>query len=179
VALLLALVGWAQAYLQRYGGEFHPLVFNRGERPADLEARVPKLDAAALMAKGKRVYGVYCEACHRADGLGTPNQFPALSQAEWVLAPGPNRLIRIALDGMQGQVTVKGASFDATMLPWRDQLSDEDIAAVLTFIRGHKDWGHNASAVSPGQVKAVRAATQAHSPNPWTALELLNVSEQD
>lgn len=176
VGLLGLMVYWGQLYMDRYGGGFDPLVFNRGESLADVEARVPKSEAQDLVVKGQRVFGTYCVACHQTTGLGTPGQFPPLVGSDWVQAPGPNRLIRIVLNGFTGAVTVKGTDFNNTMLPWRDQLSDDDIAAVLTFVRGNKDWGNNAGPVTPAQVKAIRAATATRGRN-WTAPELLGIPD--
>jgi mono/diheme cytochrome c family protein len=177
--VLWVLALWGQHYFNRHAGGFHPLVFNPGETLADLEARVPKLTPAALATKGRRIYSLDCEGCHKTDGKGALDQFPPLADSEWVLAPGPNRLIRIVLDGLRGPVTVKNLEYDGTMLPWRTQLTDEDIAAVLTFIRGHKEWGHGAVAVTPAQVKLVRSVTGARGGASWTATELLQISDQE
>jgi mono/diheme cytochrome c family protein len=48
-------------------------------------------------------------------------------------------------------------------------LSDEDLAAVLSYIR--QSWGNKASAITPDQVKAIRAQVGNRS-QPWTAEEL-------
>jgi len=177
--LLWLLVFWGAHYFNRHAGGFHPLVFNPGETVADLEARVPKLTAAALATQGRRIYSLACEGCHKTDGKGALDQFPPLADSEWVLAPSPNRLVRIVLDGARGPLTVKNLEYDGTMLPWRAQLTDRDIAAVLTFIRGNKDWGHAAAAVTPAQVKLVRATTATRGGATWTAAELLKVSDQE
>jgi mono/diheme cytochrome c family protein len=177
--LLWVLVLWGQHYFNRHAGGFQPLVFSPGETMADLEARVPKLTPAALATRGRRVYSLYCEGCHKTDGQGAPDQFPALTDSEWVLAPSPNRLLRIVLDGLRGPVSVKGLEYNGTMLPWRTQLTDQDIAAVLTFIRGHKDWGHAAAVVTPAQVKVARTATATRGGATWSATELLKVPDRD
>ncbi|MBM3879111.1 MAG: cytochrome c [Verrucomicrobia bacterium] len=169
---------WGALYLHQNGGGFHPLVFNLGEHLADVEARVPKSDTDALIAQGRRIYTIYCVACHQPNGRGLPGQFPPLAESDWVNTAGPNRLIRIVLNGLTGPITVNGTEYNNVMLPWRDQLSDADIAAVLTFTRANKDWGNQAGAVSPEQVKAVREATQGRDSN-WTATELLAVPDSD
>ncbi len=179
VALLGLILYWGMVYLDQNSGEFHPLVFNQGERLPDVEARVPKSDAEALAVKGRRIYGTYCVACHQPNGRGTPGQFPPLVESEWALASGPNRIIRIVLNGLQGPITVKGQDFNNTMLPWRDQLTDDDIAAVLSFVRGNKEWGHSATPVTPAQVKAIRAATESRGATSWSPAELLGIPEKD
>ncbi|HXG46731.1 MAG TPA: hypothetical protein VNO52_03840, partial [Methylomirabilota bacterium] len=89
--------------------------------------------------------------------------------SEWVLAPKPDRLIRIVLNGLSGPIEVKGAQFNNVMLPWRDALSDQQVADVLSYIRN--EWGNKAPFVKPDEVKAIRDATADKGVN-WTAEEL-------
>lgn len=178
VAVFGVALYWATMYVDRHGGGFNPLVFTPGELLADVEARVPRSEADALLARGRTVYNTYCSACHQPNGRGLPGQFPPLAGSDWVLTEGPNRIIRIVLDGLQGPIIVNGVEYNNVMLPWRDQLSDEDIAAVVTFIRNNKEWGHNAGPATPTQVKAIRAATASRGQN-WTATELLAIPVSD
>jgi mono/diheme cytochrome c family protein len=122
---------------------------------------------------GRQVYNrPTCVACHMANGEGTPGQFPPLAGSEWVTESEPGRLIRIVLSGMHGPVTVKGQTFNNSMVPW-NTLSDDEIAAVITYLR--QEWGNDASDVTPEQVKAIREKTNNRS-NPYTAEELLQIS---
>jgi mono/diheme cytochrome c family protein len=177
VAFGLALY-WATMYVDHNGGGFSPMVFNQGEMLADLDARVPRSEADALVTRGRVVYNTYCTACHQPNGRGLPGQFPPLAGSDWVQTDGPNRMIRIVLNGLQGPITVNGVEFNNAMLPWRDQLSDEDIAAVVTYVRGNKEWGNSSGPATPAQVKAIRAATEAHGTY-WTAPELLAIPVKD
>jgi mono/diheme cytochrome c family protein len=68
---------------------------------------------------------------------------------------------------------VKGASYNNAMVPW-NALSDEEIAAVITYVRQNKEWGNNASAVTAAQVKAVREKVKGH-PQAFTADELTKI----
>jgi mono/diheme cytochrome c family protein len=178
IALLGISLYWGTMYLDRNGGAFNPLVFNRGERLADVEARVPKSDADLLLVEGRKVYGIYCVACHQPNGRGVPNQFPPLAESDWVNVDGTARLIRIVLHGLSGPITVNGAEYNNVMLPWRDQLSDDDIAAVLTFVRGNKEWGNRSGPVTAAEVRKIREATASRDSN-WTAAELLAIPLQD
>ena len=72
-----------------------------------------------------------------------------------------------------GPVTVKGQTFNNAMLPWRDVLTDEEIAQVLTYVR--KSWGNDAPPVPAPQVTAVRSETAKHRGSNWTAAELEQV----
>jgi mono/diheme cytochrome c family protein len=82
-------------------------------------------------------------------------QYPPLAGSEWVNYPSPHRILRAVLYGLTGPITVSGKQFNGTMVPWKT-LSDEDIAAALTYVRGNKEWGNSASPVTPQQVKAIR-----------------------
>jgi mono/diheme cytochrome c family protein len=64
------------------------------------------------------------------------------------------------------------------MPPWRATLTDDQIAAILTFVRGNAEWGHSAPPVAPDQVKKIRDAT-ADKPDQWTVPELLQVPESE
>lgn len=107
----------------------------------------------AVMAKGKIGFLV-CSACHGQNGEGGPLA-PPLAGSEWVAGPISN-LIRIQLRGLQGPITVKGVEykFPVGMVALASQ-SDEEIAAVLTYVRN--SFGNKASAVKPEQVKALRS----------------------
>ncbi len=72
------------------------------------------------------------------------------------------------LYGMQGPITVKGVPFSNAMAPW-NQLSDQQIAGVLTYIRS--EWGNNAPPITPEFVAKIRASTPARS-EAWTMSEL-------
>jgi len=109
-----------------------------------------------------------CAACHQQNGQGMAGSWPPLAGSEW-LVNNPQVPIRIVLHGLQGPITVKGQSFNNAMQAWQDQLSDEEIAAVLTYERS--SWGNSAPAVTPEQVKAEREATKAQTTG-WHAADL-------
>jgi mono/diheme cytochrome c family protein len=132
-----------------------------GEGPnlAAVDALTPAADAAidpALIEAGKAQYsgGGTCFVCHGPNGEGGPVG-PTLTESEWVTGPVSN-LIRIQLRGLQGPIQLKGATYTplAPMAPLAHQ-TDEQIAAVLTFIRN--SFGNKASAVLPEQVKMLRS----------------------
>ncbi|SHJ23190.1 Cytochrome c553 [Rubritalea squalenifaciens DSM 18772] len=106
----------------------------------------------AFAADGKTVYAT-CAACHQAEGQGIPGAFPPLTESEWVNGPVEN-LIRIQLRGLSGPIKVKGVEYNSVMAPLANQ-SDEEIAAVLTYIRSH--FGNNSGPVSADEVKALRS----------------------
>jgi mono/diheme cytochrome c family protein len=109
---------------------------------------------ADVMEKGKQVYMV-CMACHGMNGEGGPVG-PPLAGSDWVTGPVSN-LIRIQMLGLEGPITVSGTehTFPAPMTPMGAAMSDEDVAAVLTYIRN--SFGNTAPPVLPEQVKMLRS----------------------
>jgi mono/diheme cytochrome c family protein len=107
----------------------------------------------ASITRGKLVYQQQCLACHQPDGSGVPNMNPPLAQTKGIQGD-KNALIKIVLFGLKG-VAIDGDSYNGTMAP-HPELTDIQIADVLTYIR--KSFGNKAGAVTPAQVKAIRAA---------------------
>jgi mono/diheme cytochrome c family protein len=154
--LTLVLLYVGGIYFDRHSGWFDQQVYSPYATAAMLDSYQPKSGAAALRAQGKKSYEFVCGTCHGVDGLGKPGQFPPLAGSEWVNAKDYKRLAQIPLDGLNGEVHVKGQDWSASMAAMGAGLSDSDLAAVLTYIRS--SWGNNASAVTADDVKAVRAA---------------------
>lgn len=115
--------------------------------------------ATQVIEQGEAVYGQYCVACHQTDGNGMSGAFPPLSQTKWVEGDKAE-LIGIILNGMQGPITVKGEEYNNVMAS-HDFLSDEDIAAVLTYVR--QSFGNSASEVAVAEVAEARKANEASS----------------
>ena len=111
--------------------------------------------SAALLAPGKSVYTQYCLTCHMADGLGVDGMNPPLAKTDYVLGDKA-RLTNVLLNGLQG-VEIGGEQYHGVM-PAQASLTDAQIAAVLTYVRN--SFGNKASAISAGEVKAVRAGNK-------------------
>jgi mono/diheme cytochrome c family protein len=121
---------------------------------------------------GKRLYTQNCVVCHQATGLGVAGQFPPLAGSEWVNADskhGENHLVLILLHGHQGPMTVMGSAYNNAMPQWK-QLSDDQIADILTYIRS--DWGNKGDPVSAAYVAQVRKEHAAQT-DPWTQTQLM------
>jgi mono/diheme cytochrome c family protein len=121
----------------------------------------------AQYAKGQAIFTTLCAACHQPHGYGLDGLAPPLVDSDWVLGK-PDVTARIVLNGLGGPIKVGNRTWDLTMPPL-GQLSDEDIASVLTYIR--RDWEHNGSPVDAKFVQGVRKQFADH-PNSWTAEEL-------
>ncbi|HYE57216.1 MAG TPA: cytochrome c [Rhodothermales bacterium] len=105
---------------------------------------------------GAQVYRSTCQTCHGPEGKGAPGAFPPLTGNRVKGNPAP--LVRIVLHGLRGPLVVNGQRYDGVMTPHGAILSDDQIAAVLTYVRSH--FGNDAPAVSPDTVAAIRATTQ-------------------
>jgi mono/diheme cytochrome c family protein len=118
---------------------------------------------------GKAVYGRICAACHLGNGNGVPaNNIPPLAGSALVV--GDARIpIQIVLHGFKGPIQRNGVNINGQMAAWKDQLSDKEIADVLTYVRSA--FGNSAGAVTADEVAAVREATSKRL-SPYTEAEL-------
>lgn len=128
-------------------------------------------------ATGEALYKAVCMACHQADGKGQPGVAPSLIGTPWVVG-SEERLTRIVLDGLQGPITVGDERWNLVMPGHRQNpiLSDERIAAILTYIR--RTWGNEASPVATETVERIRKATEDRE-KPWTVKGLKRVGSDD
>jgi mono/diheme cytochrome c family protein len=119
----------------------------------DASAETRALRAGDTGMRGSSVYLDNCNACHRSDGSGAIRTFPNLAKNEAVNAEDPISLIHIVLAGSSMPSTQTAPSaFAMPDFGWR--LSDEEVADVLSFVRG--TWGNHADAVSRDEVGRVR-----------------------
>ncbi len=101
-------------------------------------------ELADLQARGEKVYAANCVACHQANGKGIPGTFPALEGSKVVLGDSAQQL-DVVLHGRPG-----------TAMSSFKQLSDAEIASVITYTR--HAWGNDAkeAVVQPSQVASAR-----------------------
>lgn len=113
---------------------------------ADDPSKVWTIDE--LKIKGEKVYATNCVVCHQANGKGVPNAFAALDGSAIVTGPKADQ-VNILLHGQ------KSGKFPTEMPAWK-QLSDSDIAAVITYTRNN--WSNKAAEniVQPAEVLAAR-----------------------
>lgn len=122
---------------------------------------------AEAQADGAKVYATVCSSCHQATGQGVPGAFPPLAESEWVTGD-EERLLKIILHGVQGEIDVAGEMYAGMMPPW-GSLKDAEIAAVATYVRNN--FGNKAPPVTAETVARVRTQFAARK-TPWTAQEL-------
>ena len=111
-------------------------------------------DSAELMARGEKVYQSNCAACHQANGMGLPGTFPAINGSKVATGPIAGH-VNIVLNGKPG----------TAMAAFGGQLSDADVAAVVTYQRNAWD-NKTGDTIQPADIAAARsgAASEAAAP---------------
>lgn len=132
-------------YFVLFTGRFVPDEGDR--RTAQVVVPTGPPDGATLFART-------CSACHQPTGTGVSGVYPPLAGSPWVVGD-PSTPARIVLLGIQGPIEVGGRTYDSVMPTWRAALGDEDIAAVLTYVRSH--FGNDAPPVDAAMVARLRA----------------------
>ncbi|MBE2282905.1 MAG: c-type cytochrome [Prosthecobacter sp.] len=146
-----------------------------GAENVTLSARKQPLSEAAKqqIERGAAVYQGVCGLCHQPTGYGVPNVAPPLAESTWVTGE-PERLIRIALHGLYGEIEVNGQKWNLAM-PGQGMnplLDDAKLADVLSHVRNA--WGNEAAPITAAQIAAVREQTKDRK-MPWTADTLMQV----
>jgi mono/diheme cytochrome c family protein len=135
-----------------------------GDRsPAQYAYQSATVDALAkgdVSQPGSLDYLNSCAACHLSSGKGYSDTFPALAGNAVVNAADPTSLINIVLNGST-EVGTNAVPTQFAMPGFGDRLTDDEVAHVVTFIRG--SWGNHAGPVDAAAVAKVRAQTHAQS----------------
>jgi alcohol dehydrogenase (quinone), cytochrome c subunit len=126
----------------------HPVAYNNATTAA--------LRDRPTTQPGGAVYTGACASCHGFDAKGFTPYMPALVGNPVVLDHDPSSLINLMLNGSIPLVA-KGTPDAYRMPQFRQQLSDQEVADVITFIRN--GWGNGATAVTAAQVATLRKAT--------------------
>ncbi|MCB1209525.1 MAG: c-type cytochrome, partial [Verrucomicrobiales bacterium] len=132
------------------------------EKPEFAELPAP----AHLDEAGKKQYLIgqkiyfregHCVTCHQPTGKGLDPAFPSIEKSPWVMGDN-ERLIKVAMYGLMGPLEINGKKYDGQvpMTPFGGMLKDEEIAAVLTFVRN--SFGNQAAPIQATEVQKVRAA---------------------
>ncbi|RLU02757.1 MAG: cytochrome c [Ketobacter sp.] len=115
-----------------------------------------KLRSFDFSDTGARVYYQNCVYCHSNDGSGQTSYIPPLAGNPVLMDPDPSSLINITLNGSL-RIVSHGQPEPYDMPAYRLMLDDQELADVVTFIRGA--WGNSGAPVSPEAVATIRAAT--------------------
>ncbi len=121
---------------------------------------------AEEVPRGQRIYANLCLNCHQAGGEGLAGVYPPLRDSERLAGPA-EPLVQMLLHGLQGPLTTATGDYNGLMPA--SGLSDEDLAAVLTWTR--ERFAPGSGEVPSAEVARIRDATRERE-GPWTAEEL-------
>ncbi len=148
--LCLVTFAWAVGYLTLEYGTYRPEI----ESVNISDTSSSEIETTSVDNRlGEQIYGNYCASCHQANGQGLPGVFPSLVGNESVLNSDASEHIRAILKGLSGKI-IDGVDYPTPMPGFGNQLSDEEVAAVVNHER--MQWGNNATIVTSGDVALLR-----------------------
>jgi mono/diheme cytochrome c family protein len=121
--------------------------------PVRATARKDARASSELLGRGGKIYDQQCASCHGDRGQGVAAMYPALAGNRAVLLDAPNNLIQMVRNGGFSPSTA-GNPQPFGMPPFGQSLSNDDIAAVATYVR--QSWGNGAPPVSAFDVLRVK-----------------------
>ncbi|MEP6836560.1 MAG: cytochrome c, partial [Bradyrhizobium sp.] len=128
----------------------------QGTSPEKPAKPLPSAESSLLLSLGKQIYDRECASCHGTVGLGMPPHYPPLAGNQSIQMVSAVNAIRMVLNGGYPPGTA-GNPMPYGMPPFAHQLSDDEVAAVVTYIR--TSWGNRGEPVSARQANELRAAT--------------------
>ncbi|EWH11741.1 membrane-bound dehydrogenase domain-containing protein [Catenovulum agarivorans DS-2] len=169
----------AAEFLAMHNGEYPDSEFmyimnNLGKKPAEINNRAQLSELGIqLYDQGKELFMGRggCAGCHGPDGDGISGLGPTFWKSEWVIE-SEEKLAKVLLHGLQGPIKIGWMTWrTSAIMPGyatRPDISDQDLAAIATYIRN--TWANTADTdgeVSPEVIKKVREATQGQN-QPYT-----------
>jgi len=115
-----------------------------------------KLTKPGPKTAGEQIYVQRCSGCHGLDGKGSGSHVGPLAGNSAILDANPASLINVTLNGSQ-RIVLDGQPDPYRMVPFRESLTDQQVADVVTFIRGA--WGNTAGAAKASDVETIRKFT--------------------
>ena len=155
--LLILLIAWAVFYFINQWSpseEFANTPTYRKLQPLVSENKIP---STLNTINGADIYRKSCSSCHQENGQGLPNVFPPLNNSDAVKSEDPSNHIKTVLFGLSGK-EINGVKYQTPMPAWADQLSDEEVAAVINHER--TSWGNGAKVINAEDVKKVREKSE-------------------
>ena len=105
---------------------------------------------------GEQLFTKNCASCHGNDGQGTPGTYPPLVGAKWTTQEDMKKEhIKIVLNGLEGEISVQGQTYNGVMQPFGQKLNDAQVAAVVNHER--TSWGNQGGEVTEELVAEARA----------------------
>jgi mono/diheme cytochrome c family protein len=127
----------------------------QGSPPQSVVSDIPSVESSLLVSLGKATYDTHCASCHGADGLGQPPHYPPLAGNQSIQMESAVNPIRMVLNGGFPPGT-EGNPMPYGMPPFAQSLSDNEVAAVVTYIR--TAWGNHGNPVTSAQANRLRSA---------------------
>jgi mono/diheme cytochrome c family protein len=125
------------------------------EAPENMQMETSDTFGGELLQQGQKIYHDQCAKCHAENGLGMPPNFPPLANNQSIQMHSAVNPIRMVLNGGYPPST-QGNPRPYGMPPFAQALSNQEVAAVVTYIR--MTWGNKGTPVSPQQVADLRSA---------------------
>lgn len=166
VFLCSAVIAWAAFYFGSTYNNFSWKVTDPNYDPAMASVEPPPFDP---IKAGARLYAQNCVQCHQTDGNGVAGAFPPLNGSRWIAGDG-ERFAAILLNGLVGEIEVKGNTYNGNMPAFGGNLNDRNLAAVMTYVR--QAWDNDYPIVTEEAVAAARARFGGR-PAPWSGPEIL------
>ena len=123
--------------------------------PPSASSALPTTESSLLISLGKTVYDKNCASCHGAQGEGKPPHWPPLANNQSIEMQSAVNPIRMVLNGGYPPGT-KGNPMPYGMPPFAGLLSDNEVAAVVSYIR--TAWGNRGTPVSSREANELRSA---------------------
>jgi mono/diheme cytochrome c family protein len=127
----------------------------QGSAPGTETSALSSSESSLLLAFGETVYKTHCASCHAVDGRGMPPEYPPLAGNPSIQMQSAVNPIRMVLNGGFPPGTA-GNPMPYGMPPFAQTLSDDEVAAVVTYIRAA--WGNRGAAVSARDANQLRTA---------------------
>lgn len=124
------------------------------DSPTPPVSRIPRAESSLLTSLGKTVYDTQCASCHGAQGEGKPPHYPPLAGNQSIQMESAVNPIRMVLNGGYPPGTA-GNPMPYGMPPFAVSLSDDEVAAVVSYIR--TAWGNRGTAVTASQANELRS----------------------
>ena len=123
--------------------------------PPAASSALPTTESSLLISLGKTVYDKNCASCHGTQGEGKPPHWPPLANNQSIEMQSAVNPIRMVLNGGYPPGT-KGNPMPYGMPPFAGLLSDNEVAAVVSYIR--TAWGNRGAPVSARDANELRSA---------------------
>ena len=127
----------------------------QGSPPAPPASTIPTEQGSLLLSLGRVIYEAHCKGCHGANGEGKPPAYPPLADNQSIEMASAVNSIRMVLNGGYPPGT-SGNPRPYGMPPFAQTLSDNEVAAVVSYIR--TAWGNSGTPVTAAQANQLRSA---------------------